>query len=1376
MKLSFRNGIVAAVPAVVNLGNLLQITATKATYTFSDGSAEYLVSSSGSFIIPAPLASTYVVCAELSKTTGLVSYVTHDGTIRVSSTAPSTTNDMWFDTNNLVLKRFHLTSWIPCYRVIIATVDSGIVTPSVVGTSQVGFNTFVKSGQLVHTSSGIARLSTGQLLTSESDLFVDSATVRSGRLETDTSFGTAYTNVGDFTVVKITSAGVETAFYDDAGRYLLGFVETGALANTELSYVIAGKITNASWNFPVGAYLWIDDNGYLTTTNKKNTAPLITERPPIAISLSATEVYFCQGFNSIVQPSNREPVATNFSFGTVKLNLAAADANNPLVVGDNDPRLFDARTPTPHQHPASSIAVISNGNNIQNDVQQSLASLDANKINTSGGQLTGPLLTNGLPLLDAEVASKIYVDTVANNLTTNVFVRKSGSAMDPNATLTLGRHPVTDLEAANKGYVDNTVATKFNRIGGRFDGAVYARSSAYDSGTNSYTFTAEELVSKSYVDAQDALNDTSTLQQTVNDHVTDLNLHVTPAQHIFLGGLSPTLLPTELNYCVGVISPIQTQLDSKISSDSPMFTGTPRAPTAVDGTSTDQVATTDFVQRAVLNLSSGNNTPFESDAGNIQMDGVAAAGTLLLAARGDHVHPTDTTRAPLDSPTFVGAPAAPTQSASDSSALIATTAFVHSVVPAFETDANVLRMDGTAYEGAADTVARADHTHPTDTTRAPVFSPEFTGTPLAPTALAGTNTTQIATTSFVQQSLNAFSLPFEDANANIVPNGIADAGGLNTIARADHVHPTDETRAAIDSPIFVGTPKAPTAIVGTNNDQIATTAFVHDSLDASVAGAPKFNTISDMVNASVPASNTYAYVYGYTSPNDGGHGWFMFSSTVETPDAGLTFSPTIGVGTWKRVNIPQYIDVRWYGASDIGDSTAAINSAIVAALSKKLPVIIPAGRYNVSGIVYLSATYAEQVSIKGAGSLSTRFVKLAGSSPTEPILSINSNSSAIFSTCSVTGITFDGNNNCDNAVVIVGNVREPFEDCVFTNAQTGALFEGGISLSVNACTFSACGVGAKIDKGIRNGAPPEDLFWPNLIRFDNCKIVDNTSWGCWIDNARKITFSHCDIEGNGTAGSSNAGGVYVGPNMGSENGAGDLSIGASFEDCWFENNKGVASLEFKYGRNSLSRCYFVYTPNVTTDIHVVGGTYTFQDCVSQTMGHPTVVEESTAGSTNWINNCAGFTVTIDSKKTRIGYGDVEQPRAEMHFGGVGGTLTSPSNTILPFTTNPVLSGGTFALGGYTCSYTGTYNISASVVALSVPAGEMVTIYASRNGTPYKLLGRGINHGGGPSDVYVTGSCTFDANANDILACSYEVTTSVSFNGTSTQTYCNISKL
>lgn len=64
-------------------------------------------------------------------------------------------------------------------------------------------------------------------------------------------------------------------------------------------------------------------------------------------------------------------------------------------------------------------------------------------------------------------------------------------------------------------------------------------------------------------------------------------------------------------------------------------------------------------------------------------------------------------------------------------------------------------MDGTAAVGTGVKWAREDHRHPTDTSRAPLASPAFTGNPTAPTPTAGDNDTSIATTAFVTAAVAA---------------------------------------------------------------------------------------------------------------------------------------------------------------------------------------------------------------------------------------------------------------------------------------------------------------------------------------------------------------------------------------------------------------------------------------------------------------------------------------------------------------------------------------------------------------------------------------------------------------------------------------------
>jgi len=83
---------------------------------------------------------------------------------------------------------------------------------------------------------------------------------------------------------------------------------------------------------------------------------------------------------------------------------------------------------------------------------------------------------------------------------------------------------------------------------------------------------------------------------------------------------------------------------------------------------------------------------------------------------------------------------------------------------------------------------------------APLNSPALTGVPTAPTAAADTNTTQIASTAFVLGQGSSLT-PIIDGTATI--------GTSNKYARADHIHPTDTSRAALSGATFTGSVTIP---------------------------------------------------------------------------------------------------------------------------------------------------------------------------------------------------------------------------------------------------------------------------------------------------------------------------------------------------------------------------------------------------------------------------------------------------------------------------------------------------------------------------------------------------------------------------------------
>ncbi|EEV1514603.1 phage tail protein [Escherichia coli] len=130
---------------------------------------------------------------------------------------------------------------------------------------------------------------------------------------------------------------------------------------------------------------------------------------------------------------------------------------------------------------------------------------------------------------------------------------------------------------------------------------------------------------------------------------------------------------------------------------------------------------------------------------------------------------------------------------------------------------------------------------------APKESPTFTGTPKAPTPAAGNNTTQVATTAFVQAALTA-----------LINGAPATLDTLKELAAAINNDPKFSTtinnalalKAPLSSPALTGTPTAPTAAQSVNNTQIATTAFVKSAIAAMVGSAPAaLDTLNELAAA-----------------------------------------------------------------------------------------------------------------------------------------------------------------------------------------------------------------------------------------------------------------------------------------------------------------------------------------------------------------------------------------------------------------------------------------------------------------------------------------------------------------------------------------------
>lgn len=209
------------------------------------------------------------------------------------------------------------------------------------------------------------------------------------------------------------------------------------------------------------------------------------------------------------------------------------------------------------------------------------------------------------------------------------------------------------------------------------------------------------------------------------------------------------------------------------------------------------------------------------------------------------------------------------------------TPFVH-LQPEIAYASETPLMDGTASAGSRKAYSRGDHRHPTDTSRAPVASPEFTGTPKAPTATRGTSTTQIATTAFV-------------------------ADGLSLKANSA-------------SPALSGTPTAPTAGPGTNTTQIATTAFVKTAIDNAIASKANLAspTFTGDPKAPTPADNDNDTSIATTA--------YVMRESAKKQAVKITRTATLSTAGWNSSQMTQQVSVSGVTASNLVEVSPAPSS------------------------------------------------------------------------------------------------------------------------------------------------------------------------------------------------------------------------------------------------------------------------------------------------------------------------------------------------------------------------------------------------------------------------------------------------------------------
>jgi hypothetical protein len=536
---------------------------------------------------------------------------------------------------------------------------------------------------------------------------------------------------------------------------------------------------------------------------------------------------------------------------------------------------------------------------------------------------------------------------------------------------------------------------------------------------------------------------------------------------------------------------------------SPIFTGTPAAPTAANNTNTTQLATTAFAKREADDAQSfaiqrANHTGTQSrdtivglSADMISL-GLNLETRILLAEKG-----VANGVATLDESGLVPTTQLPSyvDSVVEYANLASFPATGVSGVIYIALDTNkTYRWSGAVYtaitSGAVDSVAgktgvvtlvkadvglsnvddTTDVAKPISTAQATAIalksntaSPTFTGVPAAPTAAITTNTTQLATTAFVNAEIANDAAPLAHVGAGAAAHAVAttsvhgflsstDKTKLDSIASGATVAPVtsvatrigdvvlaksdvglsnvDNTsdaakpvstaqqtalnlKANLASPTFTGTPIAPTAATITNTTQVATTAFVkaqgYSTTTGTVTGvtgtAPVVSsggaTPAISMAAATAAANGYMTSIAMIKLDSIADGAQVNAATNLTATAGTTAGPIINSSTGANVVIPS-ASATASGVVTTGAQTFAGTKTFVT------PVLGAATGTSFNSITGLSSTAPIIAGTAAVGNLTTA-ARGNHVHPAQTAITGNAATATKLATArNINGVAFDG--------------------------------------------------------------------------------------------------------------------------------------------------------------------------------------------------------------------------------------------------------------------------------------------------------------------------------------------------------------------------------
>ena len=460
--------------------------------------------------------------------------------------------------------------------------------------------------------------------------------------------------------------------------------------------------------------------------------------------------------------------------------------------------------------------------------------------------------------LKAPIDNPTFTGTVGGITKGMVGLGNADNTSDANKPISTATQSALDLKA-NLSSVDASLNLKADLASPTFTGTVGGiTKSMVGLGNADNTSDANKPISTA---TQSALD----LKASIVNVDASLNLKADIASPTFTGtvsgitkgmvGLGNADNTSDANKPISTAT--QSALDLKSDIASPTFTGTPNAPTASYDNSSNQLATTGFVQGRISSII--NSAP-------------AALDTLneLAAALGNDTNyaATITTalslKAPLDNPTFSGTVSGITKG------------MVGLGNADNTSDAN--KPISTSTQSALDLKASISNVDASLNLKANLASPTFTGTVGGITkgmvGLGNADNTSDANKPISTATQSALDLKASisnvDASLNLKanldsPTFTGTVSGITKtmvgLGNADNTSDANkpvstaaqgalDLKADISSPTFTGTPNAPTASYDNSSNQLATTGFVQGRISSIINSAPAaLDTLNELAAA-----------------------------------------------------------------------------------------------------------------------------------------------------------------------------------------------------------------------------------------------------------------------------------------------------------------------------------------------------------------------------------------------------------------------------------------------------------------------------------------------------------------------------------------------